>query len=523
MKYIVVSANEFTYPDIFEYPSQSDRAELHAPRNSFASAQILVKDVPEGAGIQVKMKGGFESLETEWYEMVPVFVEDNPWLNKENATPNCPNRWAPFYIYDCLKPLQDTLTVRDGCGGLYFAVRVRPDAKPGVVEGEAEIRIDDQTLTVPIRLTIYKATVPLEESLKIIIGYNSGITARYHNVPPGSAEHQELDKKYLQMLRRMRQNMLYVPGGVKVQADEKGRYSFDFSPMVSFVKFAISLGFKYFNAPSVGGRKSWKQSTILVGPGLEAMSFEGYQYLSQYLPALRRVILENGWIDCFYMGVSDEPNEANETEFRALCGLVRKFFPEIKLIDAASYGNIHGSLDVYVPLNSEYQKHQRAYESYRENGDEIWHYVCCVPRSEGYINRFMDYPLLSTRYLYWGNYKYNLAGYLHWAANFYQPGQDPFSQNCPRHRNADSETILPPGDTHLIYPGQGEPWMSIRLEAHRQSAEEYELFRLLEKEDKALADSICEKGFRSFKDVEYDPVKFESIRIELLKAVSGRF
>lgn len=81
----------------------------------------------------------------------------------------------------------------------------------------------------------------------------------------------------------------------------------------------------------------------------------------------------------------------------------------------------------------------------------------------------MDLPLLATRYLFWGNYKYDLKGYLHWASNHYQPGQDPFKQNCPIHHNADSVTTLPSGDTHLIYPGADGPWMSMRLEAQRKA------------------------------------------------------
>ena len=115
----------------------------------------------------------------------------------------------------------------------------------------------------------------------------------------------------------------------------------------------------------------------------------------------------------------------------------------------------------------------------------------------------MDYPLLATRYLFWGNYKYNLKGYLHWAVNQYQPEQDPFTNNWPTHRNADSVGILPPGDTHLIYPGEGEPWMSIRLEAQRESAEEYEILKVIAEKNKDIADDLCGKCFRGFNDVEY--------------------
>ena len=151
----------------------------------------------------------------------------------------------------------------------------------------------------------------------------------------------------------------------------------------------------------------------------------------------------------------------------------------------------------------------------------MWHYVCCSPRKQpGYINRFLDYPLLSTRYLHWGNYKYNLTGFLHWASQHYQPGQDPVTQNCPLHRNADQEIKLPPGDTHILYPGKGEAWMSIRLETEREGAEEYELLRVLAEKDKVAADEICESMFRSFKDVEDDVNRFIAAKKRLLEALS---
>ena len=199
---------------------------------------------------------------------------------------------------------------------------------------------------------------------------------------------------------------------------------------------------------------------------------------------------------------------------------MRKIVPDIRLIDAMSYGNLHGALDIWVPLNAEYDKHRAEIETLRAGGDEIWHYVCCVPRADEYINRFLDYPLLSTRYLFWGNYKYDLTGYLHWAANCYQPGQDPFRQNCPEHRNTDSVCYLPAGDTHLIYPGENGPWLSMRAEAQRESVEEYEMLKALAKTDKSRADAVCEKVFRSFRDVEYGISAFRAARRELLEALS---
>jgi len=521
MRYVTVKDTEWTYPDRWDYASAGDKLTLHAARGSYAAGQVLLSGLPESPPVKVEALGGISAFELEKYELVPVTVEDNPFLNDQNSTEHMPVRKAPYRLYDCAKPLGETLAPEGGVAGLYLAFVIPEDAAPGAYSGTVVITAACEKVEIPVCLTVYKAVVPKDGRLKIIGGFYRNFDV-YHGVPNNSPEAERLEAEYLKLLLRARQNMMYV-GGVQVTSrpdDEgKGEYAFDFSPLEAVVNRYMAAGMKYFNMRSVGWRKSWKESTILVS-GMPAMSYGAFRYLSAYLPALQQFLEEKGWTDRFVVGVSDEPNEANATEYRALCGLVRRFAPKIRLIDALSFVPVYGALDVWVPLNSEYERHRKEFESMRIDGSEIWMYVCCGPRGHGYINRFMDYPLLSTRYLFWGNYKYNLTGYLHWATNCYQPGQNPFEQNCPRHRNADAETILPPGDTHIIYPGQGEPWMSMRLEAQRASAEDYELLCFIAERDKAKADEICAMGFRAFNDVEYDVNKFEQIRIALLYAAS---
>ena len=514
MKYTVVSAAEFTYPDIFDYPSSAECADVFAARGGRAAFQVLISGLAETCELSVTFEGLPTGVVPEVYALRSVMVERNHGLEPEKFAPHYPERVAPYRVYDCLCPFTGKLTTENGVGGLYVALYIPECAEPGSFD--ARMTVGDTV--IPLTLQIYGCTVP-EESLKIIVGFSQKAVADYHGVAAKSEEYYALEAQYLAMLRRMRQNMMYT-GGIKAREVEKNRWEFDFSAFVDQVRRYEAAGMRYFNAPSVGWRKSWKESTILLNGSIPAMSYEGYCYLSQYLPALRNVLEENGWLDRFVMGVADEPNAENCTEFRALCGLVRKLCPEIRLIDAMSYGDLHGALDIWVPLNSEYDAHREELESLRGAGDEIWHYVCCVPRNNRAINRFMDYPLLSTRYLHWGNYKYDLTGFLHWAANHYQPGQDPFEQNCPEHHNTDSVCFLPAGDTHIIYPGEGAPWMSIRLEAERESAEEYELLRELAKKDKALADEICESVFHSFVNVEYDVAAFTAAKRRLLAALS---
>lgn len=512
MEYRVVSSVEFTYPDVFEYATGSAAVDAFSARGSFATWQLLVRGT--GEQLPVSLTDLPAGVTAEIYTLVPVPVERNIGIEPEQRKPHWPERVAPFYVNDCLRPYDGTVTQKDGQGGLYFALKVEKDATPGVYH--PVLTVGDAT--VPVTLQIYAAVLPAE-TLTIIMGYSRGPLEKFHHLTPGTPAYEAMDRKYLAALRRMHQNMMYV-GGVRAEEVSENRWKFDFSGLVRSMEIAEAAGMRGFDLPTIGRRQSWQGSTILLNGSIPAMSYRGYCYLSQYLPALKGVLVEHGWLDRCVMGVADEPNAANATEFRALCGLIHRIFPEIRLCDAMSYGDLHGSLDVWVPLNAEYDKHRAEIETLRENGGEIWHYVCCGPREYGYINRFMDYPLLSTRYLHWGNYRYHLTGYLHWAANCYQPGQDPFLQNCPEHHNTDAVCFLPAGDTHLLYPGTDGPWLSMRGENERASAEEYELLTRLAASDKALADEICASVFRSFCEVEYDTGVFTRNLRRLLAALS---
>lgn len=511
MRYICVDPAEYIYPDRFAYATGSDRICVYTPRDSYACAQILLSDLNGDETVTVACEGWSPEL----YRMVPVFVERNESIGDDNRAPHQPEREAPYYVYEALAPIRGgKLTAENGVCALYLAWRIEADAEPGIKECAVTVN----GCRIPVTVEVSPVTVPAE-TLHMIHGYARQNVAKYHNCEVGSPEFNALDDQYLRMMRRIRQNILYCPGPEKVVLDN-GEFDVKFDAMEAFMKQTMVLGYQRFII-SIGGRVSWKASTIRVY-GMDSMSFECYKFLAKMLPALVAFLKERGWLDRIYMSISDEPNEANATEYRALCGLVRKFAPEIKLLDAMSFGPVHGAVDVWVPINDEYDRHREEIEVFRKNGDEIWYYDCCGPRGWGYINRFIDYALLATRYHFWANYRYDLKGYLHWAANYYMPGQDPFKQSCPEHHNADSMCYLPAGDTHIIYPGDGEPWMSIRLENLRASAEEYELLKLLAESDRELADEICLSVFRSFKDVTYDVKLFRNARERLLRALEAR-
>lgn len=130
------------------------------------------------------------------------------------------------------------------------------------------------------------------------------------------------------------------------------------------------------------------------------------------------------------------------------------------------------------------------------------------------MNRFIDYPLIKTRLLHWMNFKYNFTGYLHWGLNHWQG--DPFTLLEP---DWGAGVKLPPGDSHIVYPGKTGPLSSIRMEAMRDGIEDYELLRKLSESDAELAQEICSMVVKSMTDYSLDPDQFRKARLMLLEAL----
>ena len=63
-----------------------------------------------------------EGWAPETYEMLPIFVERNEFLDEKNSCEHVPERVAPFYVYDCLKPCSNTVPVdENGTCAVYFS------------------------------------------------------------------------------------------------------------------------------------------------------------------------------------------------------------------------------------------------------------------------------------------------------------------------------------------------------------------------------------------------------------------
>jgi hypothetical protein len=173
MKYNVVSSAEFTYPDIWDYPSAAQVIDTFAARGSYASFQLLLGGRADAA-VSVSFGKLPDGVTPEVYTLTPVQVERNHGIEPEQRQPHYPERIAPFWLYDCLRTFDGTLDLTDGAGGLYVSMKVECDAEPG--DYETVMTVDGTD--IPLKLKIYRAQIPAE-TLTMIHGYAAGTCAKY--------------------------------------------------------------------------------------------------------------------------------------------------------------------------------------------------------------------------------------------------------------------------------------------------------------------------------------------------------
>ena len=245
--------------------------------------------------------------------------------------------------------------------------------------------------------------------------------------------------------------------------------------------------------------------------------------LRPMLVALRQHLQERGWLGIYYQHVLDEVGENEMPVYQRYAAIVHESMPGIRTMDAVDARRnldiYEKSCNVWVPVLGSFDALVPRLHQHVANGGEAWFYTCLFPTGK-YANRFIDYALIKTRLLQWFNFRYNLTGFLHWGGNYWSP--NPILDTQPLLGESWETGIIPPGDAFIVYPDQEHESIlsSIRLEAMRESIEDYELLRVLESKDPNTAHALAEKAIHGFTDYVRDPAEFRKIHGELLEDLS---
>jgi hypothetical protein len=522
LQYHVVSANEWLYPDSTIPVPPLHAMDLHAARGGRVGFQMLLRGLKPGTPLVSSFKG---DLKPEVFQLIDVNVPENSGPPCSAIPPNQPTpkyvvRKAPYRVYEALRPLRDGDPVRAESDALYVSFRIPSNAPPGEHPGLLQVRAGGQTAEIAVKLTIHKATVPEQGHLRVTNWFSTVHMARLHKVEPWSEAHWDLIHQYALMMRRGRQTD-FMPIGPEEKKSGEGQWKFDFTRTERMIRMFLGAGFTHIELPHVARHDRRKEAVApfvvsVDGTPKPGTSHEAYEYLAQSLTAWGDMLHRNGWYDRATQHVVDEPSPKDFGDYRIMAGTVRKFLPGVPLIDALGKPELDGAVDIWVPLSASYEKGREAFEAHRRRGDAIWFYTCCDPSGLN-LNRFIDTELLRTRLLHWGNWHYRLDGYLHWGLNQIIEEQDPFENTCPPH-GPYKEFHLPPGDSHIVYPGKNGPWSSVRFEAMGAGIEDYELLRVVAARDEKLADEICSQLVRTFTEYDATIDGFNSAYRRLLEA-----
>jgi hypothetical protein len=421
---------------------------------------------------------------------------------------------------------------------IWISIPVPVNAEKGLYKGSVtisgKIGKNDFSLSKDYSVRVYPVTVEKTSlwvtnwisidtsQLKWMNGGNSFI--------PFSEQHWGFIRTLAKKMAEYRQNVAIIsPLALSEFTFESGRWKTDFTKFDKVVDIFIQEGvIGRIEGGHIGGREStWTSQFVVMVPDKAVNPSKNFinipisdpraqEFYKDFIVDLHSHIIEKGWDKIYMQHIADEPIEENIKSYTEIASFVRKLAPDFRFIDACHSKNLGGMLDIWVPQLDYMNKDYEFYNKQNQGGKEAWFYTCLNPKFE-YVNRFIELPLLRTRYMHWVNYKFNIPGYLHWGLNYWSLG-DPFGEQTGI--QYEGGNILPGGDSWIIYPKDGKLFSSIRYDAMRDGIVDYELFRMLEKKDPEKAKAIIDKVIYTFDRYDNNVEAFRMHRRNLMELLS---
>ena len=540
MNGLITAKQQFFFPDspLGEMPAS---LRVVSAKNGKAGIQLLFACPEPSARITVTGSG----FDVQLHEMIPVPVEYNTGNGVDQGgamvilPDKCPDyavRKAPFWVYDCLRPVSGTLIpAQNGRCAAYLTLAPQSGTPAGSHTLSLAIRAGGQEHLCQLEYVVYPAQFD-EDLFETTNWFSVRAMEQMHGVKIGTKEFDDIVRAYARSMRSVHQKvfLLWLHEDLSDRRVQKP-YVFDFEDMAPIIRIFFEEGFDTFETGGIicrGYRPDGSQDMYTAdfkcsaNPDVSVDSDEGYALLCSEMQAFAEFLKKYGWQDRVLFHVMDEPDvhyktdadlQARRVQFLTAANIVRRYLPGVRIIEAVKTLTMRGGVDIMVPITDSYQHSKAAFDAAIAMGDEVWTYVCCAPEGK-WLNRFLDSPLLNGRLLFWGCAAYGFSGYLHWGYNQFGGVPDPFKATSARNWTGIG-TNFPCGDAFIVYPGDGGPWPSMRLEAERMGAQEACLLRALKKKDPAAHDALIAKVFIAFDEYDNDPEKMQRVHEELLSAL----
>jgi len=323
-----------------------------------------------------------------------------------------------------------------------------------------------------------------EQTLECTRWMHYDCIAQHYGVPVFSEEFWRITENYIRRAVKSGVNMILVPthtppldtrvGGERLTVQlvgvtlEDGAYRFDMANLRRFIALCKRCGTAFYevahlftqwgakHAPKIVANVGGEEKRIF-GWETDASGSEYRAFLDAYIPALLRVLEEEGILGRVRWHISDEPHDAQLPSYKAAKAQVSDLLAGQHVTDALSSFAFYekGLVDHPIVAND-------AIKPFLEHDvPDLWTYYCCAQHKD-VSNAFIALPSVRTRMLAAQLFKFNIKGFLHWGFNFYSSQYsdypiDPFF-------TTDADGWVPAGDPFLVYPGDdGQPLDSLRL------------------------------------------------------------
>jgi len=441
-------------------------------------------------------------------------------------------RRAPFQVFDPIEPLStdekngqvkgSALAKNDGVA---FRLSFTPK-EPGEFQFAVDIKApNDGRETFRWNVNVYDFNLPprSEVSFSYTNWFSTNEIADRHNLERWSPEFWRMLALYANLMAHGGQETFWLHWRDFFHNYGVVGWQLDTKRLERYIRIFLDAGFHWIEGAPIARRpnQDWSATWLeLIFGKVPATSEEGEVIIQKLAEQVNAVLADKGWDKQWIQHLADEPTDVNAEDYRKLSDILRKHVPSIRIVEATMTRQLVGAVDIWCPQVHKYQQNREFFLERQAVGDHVWTYTCLVPGGP-WLNRLLDQERLRQVYIGWAGAHYNTQGFLHWGLNHYKA--DPFAQSVVDHPAQPNTTNkLPAGDTHIIYPGPGQPWSSTRFEAHRIGLEDLAMLRAVQKNNPSAAVEIIKQVFRNYDDWEASVDAYRMARGKLLKAASQK-
>lgn len=413
-------------------------------------------------------------------------------------------RSEPGLYPDWLRPLHYGGVISVLRGQLH-AVWVTLDPRDTVEAGVYPVTVnlmagDTVAASASLTVEVLNADLP-EQEMKVTQWFHCDCLANYYDCEPWSERHWRIVENFARTAVENGINLLLTPlltppldtavGGERrtVQLLDvtvtDGAYSFGFEKLDRWIDMCDRIGVRYFEISHLftqwgAGHAPKVMATVdgdyrrIFGWETDATGPEYTGFLRTMLPAFLAHMKARGDDRRCLFHISDEPSGEQLEQYRRSKAVVADLLEGYTIMDALSNYDFYEQGVVTTPIPS--NDHIEPFLAGGVPG--LWTYYCCG-QCLNVSNRLIAMPSWRNRSIGMQFYKYDIAGFLQWAYNFYNNMHsvdtvDPYS-------DASGEYWVPAGDAFSVYPAQdGTAYESLRLVVFHEALEDVRAMRLCE-------------------------------------------